>query len=124
MAGEPSSDEASITITMEDNADNVIDIQNTIGPILIVKLGNYSFFLSKLHEKSICDTLDVGTAPRLIKANHLVRKVHKLKNKQSTVFTTHSLSQHQNKEKRWQGSSGNTNDIVLMFHRSFVVGKN
>ena len=44
VAGEPSSDEVSITITMENNADNVIDIQNTVGPILIAKLGNYSFF--------------------------------------------------------------------------------
>ena len=28
--GKPSSDEVSIAITMEDNADNVIDIQNTV----------------------------------------------------------------------------------------------
>ena len=30
VAGEPSSDEASITITTGDNVDNVIDIQNTV----------------------------------------------------------------------------------------------
>ena len=30
VAGEPNSDEVSIAITMEDNADNVIDMQNTV----------------------------------------------------------------------------------------------